>query len=191
MKVYNAYTDQELIALLKTDDRLAFAELFERYHALLLSFAAKRTDSMDEAEDAVQEVFIRVWNHRKAISQVLQTRNYLHRAVINQVLNQFRSVQVKEQHIKSFQHYIDTHGDATDYLVREKILQEIIEKEIDSLPPKMAEVFRLRKDQQLSNKEIAEQLGISVQTVETHMKRALKILRTRFAIILYLFKLIS
>ncbi|MNY29917.1 RNA polymerase sigma factor [compost metagenome] len=55
----------------------------------------------------------------------------------------------------------------------------------------MAEVFRLRNNQQLSNREIAEQLGLSEQTVETHMKRALKILRTRFAIALYLFNLLS
>jgi RNA polymerase sigma-70 factor (family 1) len=176
MTAYSTHTDQELTALLKQGDKTAFAELFDRYHALLLSFALKRTGSIDEAEDAVQEVFIRIWNHHEVLNLVGNTRSYLHRAVINQVLNQFRHMQAKEEHIESFQRYIDVQSDTTDYLVREHVLQEIIEKEIDALPPKMAEVFRLRNQQQLSNREIAEQLGLSEQTVETHMKRALKIL---------------
>jgi len=189
MTAYSAYTDQELMASLKQGDRVAFTELFGRYNSLLLSFAAKKTGSLDDAEDAVQEVFIRLWNCREELEILGNARAYLHRAVVNQVLNQYKKERVKSEHVASFQVFLNTHTDTTDYKAREAILNEIIEREINSLPGKMAEVFRLRRDQQLSNREIAEQLGISEQTVETHIKRALKVLRSRLAIAIFLMQL--
>ncbi|WP_233260621.1 sigma-70 family RNA polymerase sigma factor [Pedobacter sp. HMWF019] len=74
----------------------------------------------------------------------------------------------------------------TDYPIREKQLQFVIDREIAGLPEKMREVFLMSRVSNLSHKEIAAQLGISEQTVSTQIKRALKILRSRLGLMLYL-----
>lgn len=186
MRLYSTLSDAELLVLLKSGDHAAFKEIFDRYNTLLVNFAAKRSNGIEEAEDVVQEIFLHIWNHSKEFAVEGSLRNYLHRAVVNRLLNLLKHQNVQEAYIQSFQNYLDDGVNETDFRVRERVIHEIIEKEINALPPKMRQVFQLRNYKYMSNKEIAQNLGISEQTVETHIKKALKILRTKLGLAVYL-----
>lgn len=178
--------DQELFALLKEGNEKAFADIFNRYQAPLFDFAYKRIRDKDEAKDIVQEIFVRLWNNRADLQIRTSLRSYLYRSVLNRVLNILSHQVIKEEYVNSLQQMIEANTQAADYHIRETDMEKLIEAEIAALPPKMREVFEMRKRKYLSNKEIAGKLGISEQTVETHMKRALRVLRVRLGVSMFL-----
>ncbi|WP_285054515.1 RNA polymerase sigma factor [Pedobacter ginsengisoli] len=186
MAGYNAYIDQELIVLLKQGDHAAFTEIFNRYDRLLFIYAYKKLKDKEAAKDIVQDVFIVLWSARQNWEMKGSLVSYLYAAVRNKALNVFRDKAIGDKYLASLGDFINNGAATTDHLVREKEISSLIEQEISALPEKMRLVFTLRKHHFMSNKEIAEQLDISEQTVETHMKRALKTLRLRLGLVLYL-----
>jgi RNA polymerase sigma-70 factor (ECF subfamily) len=178
--------DQRLCALLKEGDEKAFASIFNRYQAPLFDFAYKRIRDKDEAKDIVQEIFVRLWNNREELQIKNSLRAYLYRCALNGVLNKVSRQVVREEYVSSLQQMIEGHTREADYHIREADMERLINAEIAALPPKMREVFEMRKTEYLSNKEIAGRMGISEQTVETHMKRALRALRMRLSAIVFL-----
>ena len=178
MTGYSSYTDQELVALLKQGDDAAFEEVFVRYEPLLLNFIYKKINDREGAKDILQDVFVQLWNYRAGL-EVVSLGSYLFTIVLNKIRDSYKHQVMHEGHIAKLQQMIEEWGDGADHLIREKDIARLIDQEIAALPEKMREVFLLRKDAFMSNKEIADKLGISEQTVETHMKRALKTLRGR------------
>ncbi len=174
--------DPELCDLLKEGNENAFAEIFRRYQAPLFDFAYKRIRDKDEAKDIVQEIFVKLWNNRTEVQIKTSLRSYLYRCVLNGVLNILNRQVIREEYVCSLQQMIEEHTQEADYHIRETDMERLINTEIAALPPKMREVFELRKKEYLSNREIAGKLGISEQTVETHMKRALRVLRMRLGV---------
>ncbi len=181
MALYSSLSDQGLLELLKSGEEGAFRELFDRYDRLLFIYAYKKLQDHEEAKDVVQEVFIGLWNNRETLELTGILASYLYTSVRNRALNLFRGKIVSNKYLASLQHFMD-HTETTDHLIRERDIEALIEKEIALLPSKMREVFNLRRKEYLSNKEIAEKLEISEQTVATHIKRALKVLRSRLGI---------
>lgn len=190
MSSYSQHTDQQLAALLKAGDHAAFTEVYQRYAALVINFTAKRLHDLPAAEDIVQEVFVKLWDNRDTFELKANLSSYLHRAALNRMLNYLKHEGTKEVHLDSLRSFIAAGVEGTDHRARASNLEQIIQHEIDRLPPKTKEVFELRRNQQLSNREIAETLTISEQTVETHMKKALKHLRAKLGLLLYVFFLL-
>ena len=172
--------------MLSAGSHAAFGEIFNRYDRLLYIYAYKKLEDKDEAKDLVQEVFTALWDHREKIDIKESLSSYLYTALRNKALNLFRDRNINARYLSSLAGFMSMTIETTDHLAREANINAIIEKEIDSLPEKMREVFRLRRNECLSNKEIALRLGISEQTVATHIKRALKTLRVKLGLILYL-----
>nr|WP_068888778.1 RNA polymerase sigma-70 factor [Pedobacter panaciterrae] len=179
-------SDQDLLLIFQSGDRAAYKEIFDRYDKLLFLYAYRKLQNTDDAQDVVQEVFINLWNNREHLKINTSLSNYLYGAVRNRALNVFRDKSIDDKCIASLQLLIDTETATTDYLIRSKDITLLIEKEISLLPPKMREVFELRRNAYLSNREIAEYLHISEHTVATHIKKALKVLRLRLGIIAYI-----
>lgn len=187
---YKRCTDQELISLIKLGDEQSFEEVFNRYSSLLYSYAYKKLHNRDEAKDIVQDLFIKLWNARVVFEVKTSLKSYLYRSVLNSIINKVKHDLVKEEYVNSLQHLIDQSAEESDYKIREKDIQKLVDLEIAALPRKMREVFMMRRKEFLSNKEVAEKLELSEQTVETHMKRALKVLRKRLAKLSYLLSLL-
>src|SRR5690606_4001178 len=99
--------------------------------------------------------------------------------VRNRVVNYQIKNNRDSQFIQAFTQHISNYQNSTDFLVREKMLTELIEKELEYLPPRMRAVFNLSRKEGLSHKEIAEQLQISEQSVRSHIKNSLRVLRLR------------
>lgn len=192
MDAVKTLSDAELVDLLKSGDQLAYTEIYDRYILILLNHAYNKTRDREEAKDIVHEVFTTLWARRENFNCQSNLSGYLYAAVRNNILNQVVHNDVKGKYLASIAQFINYNNSQviTDHLVREHQLSSIIEKEIAELPPKMREVFELSRKQHFSHKQIAEKLEISEQTVSKHVTNALRILRVRLGIFIYLVWLI-
>lgn len=184
---YETISDNELAELLRSGDRAAFTEIYNRYKWLLHTHAYKWMQDREEAKDIIHELFAALWTKREQLSFPDNLSAYLYTAVRNRIFNVISHQKVASQYLSSLQSFIDEEQAAADHLVREKQMTLLIEKEIAALPAKMRAVFELSRKEQLSHKEIAEQLTISEQTVRKHVQHALKILRIKLGLVVFLF----
>ncbi|MBB6499962.1 RNA polymerase sigma factor [Pedobacter cryoconitis] len=185
MPDYNAYSDIELTDLLKAGKHDAYAEIYNRYIFVLLNHAHHKLRDREEAKDVVHEVFAMLWSKRKDL-QINNLSAYLYTSVRNIILNQFVHKTVQDKYLVSITQFAKQGTLITDHLVREHQLSELIEKEIAALPPKMRRVFELNRKKHLSHREISSVLDISEQTVSKHITNALRILRTKLGVYIYL-----
>lgn len=173
------YTDDVLLKRMSNDDQEAFSLLYRRYWEDLFITAVKALRGQQEAEDVVQDVFLSIWNRRKELR-------------IEGPLDAYLQVSVRYKAI----HYIEKNITRRDYLamltdaavnilpasievkLQLKEVQQTIYNTVAQMPPKMQEVYRLSRQQHLTHKEIARQLGISVETVKKHIQHAMQLIKT-------------
>ncbi|PPL02870.1 RNA polymerase sigma factor [Parapedobacter indicus] len=187
MPEYAAHTDETLLPLLQKGDREAYTEIYNRYHGLLYVFAYNRLKNREEAKDIIHELFLKLWRDRAFLQITGRLSVYLYTAVRNRIINSITHQQIANRYIDSFLSYIEAvDSQSADYLARHNDLQAFIEKEIASLQPRMREVFELSRHTNLSRKEIAEKLGVSEETVKSHMHNALKVLKARLGNLFFL-----
>ena len=164
MKEFN---DRLLLELLKKDDEKVFSHLFESYYVPLCRYARLILKSEQPAEEVVMNVFIYIWENRTRIEIKSSLCAYLFRSVRNRCINYLRdnapSVYLSDEENR-------------DMEVEE--LNRFIEEAILSLPDKCRDVFLKSRNEEMSNREIAEQLNISVKTVEAQITKALKAIRS-------------
>lgn len=188
---YSKYIDQELTEFLRDGDRMAYTEIYRRYDRLLYLFAYKRLGNREEVKDIVHEVFLSLWLNHEQVNLTYSLSTYLHSAVRNKIIDLIARKQVSSRYINTFNNFVQSGQNTTDHLVRHNELLALIEKEIEGLPPKMRAVFDLSRKSNYSRKEIAEELGLSEQTVKSHMQHALKILKVKFGSLFVLVFLID
>ncbi|WP_317042792.1 RNA polymerase sigma-70 factor [Pedobacter caeni] len=176
----------ELTVLLKEGDAAAYTIIYNRYFNELYVHAYSRLRDKEEAQDVVHELFATLWNKRAELIFKSSLPAYLYTAVRNKILDVIAHQQVESRYVSSLQHFLQEGYCVTDHQVRERQLAALIDKGISDLPPKMREIFELSRKQAMSHKEIAEQLNLSEQTVRTQVKNALKILRLKLGMMLFL-----
>lgn len=187
---YKNNSDQDLLTLLKEGDHQAYTELYNRYSGLLYAHVLRRLNDREEAKDIIHELFTYLWVNRSIIEIQGQLSGYLYTSVRNRVIKVVSHKVVASKYIDIQQ--LKNHCNfSSDYLIRENQLKDIIEKEINSLPPRMQEVFILSRRGYLTHKEIACELNISELTVKKQVTNALKLLRTRLDLFVKLFFLIT
>lgn len=191
MSIYNESTDQELAALVTQGNRLAFAEVYDRYKGVLFVHAYKRLNNQEEAEDVIHDLFATLWNKRDELNINSQLSGYLYTSVRNRIFKMISRKKIESEYMASLDTTVDQSNFITDHKVRESELARLIEKEIDALPSKMREIFILSRQHNLNHKQIAEKLGISEQTVSKQITNALKILRMRLGLIIYFLYLLK
>ena len=185
MEDYSKYSDTELAELFRADDDAAFKEIYQRYDKLLYIFAVRKLGDEEEAMDVVQDVFTWVLANRQSFALKTSLSSYLYKSVLNKIFDIFRHQQTIKKYIAEGNHYIDVDSRETDYLIREKDITDMINREIASMPPRMRETYELKHKHRLTPKEIAEQMGISEHTVNVQLQRGLKHLKDKLGIIIY------
>ena len=184
---YNmSYPDGELIELLRGGDEAAFTDLYRRYWERLYVIASHTLGSQ-EAEEAVHDVFLRIWKMRDTIIIRESLQQYLAAAIKYEVIDRLRKQARRRQLSNRFEQGTVVSSDPTGEFMREKELIAELETTIRALPEKCQIVFRLSRAQGYSHREIAKKLGLSENTVESHMRRALHTLRHHFQRLLLLF----
>lgn len=187
MTDYQSFTDQELTALLKNGDHSAFTEIYHRYKRLLYTHAYQRLRDEAEVDDIIHELFATLWLKRDSIQFNTNLSGYLYTAVRNRILDYVAHQKVAATYRSSFAGFLNQSENFTDFLLREKQLSALIDKEIAALPIKMRAVFELSRRENLSHEEIATRLGITKKTVKSQVNNALKILRSRLSVIAWIF----
>lgn len=180
----NSEADELLLEQLRQGDRLAFEALYNRYWEDMLGIAYRVFPDRELCMDILQDVFVRLWTHREFLA-VRHLRNYLVTAVKYQVANHLRREKVNAKYL---QHSSSEETYRLDSTVEVKEMQALIQHFATQLPQRCGEVFYLSRVRFKSNREIAEELGISEKTVEMHLTTALKRLRMqldRYAFLLF------
>ena len=158
-----------------------YRHLFETYYGSLVNFACRYAHDPEEAEDIVQNVFVAMWNGRVRFENGVKMRNYLYRATIHGVYNVERHRRVCESGMA----VLSQHQAQDDTLLQEAIQEHelwcrVVEA-VDELPERCREICRMT----LAGKkpsQIAEELGLSVETVKKQKKIAIQKLKDRFGI---------
>ncbi|SFF38237.1 RNA polymerase sigma-70 factor [Sunxiuqinia elliptica] len=172
----NRYQDKDLVVQLKSNSSSAFQALFEKYSQRIYRFSLGYLKSTQEAEEIVQDVFLRVWKAREELLVERSFESYLFTIAKNTILNTIR----KANYEKAYLEYSSLHSNKNSLLDEEldfKELDRIYRRAIEKLPARRKEVYRLSRDNGLSNREIANELGISVKTVENQMTAALSAIK--------------
>jgi RNA polymerase sigma-70 factor (ECF subfamily) len=177
MKVKN-YEEQFIFERMVAGDKEAFRFFFEEYYTDLCNLINFYIHNSAVAEEIAQDIYVQFWEKKENIEIAVSVKSYLLKASKNKSLNYLRNEKNK---LNIHEKLAEIAENSYDELPEEGLdvnwLHNLIQRGIDSLSPKCREVFILAKEQNLSYKEIADQLGISVKTVENQMGKALKKLR--------------
>lgn len=153
-----------------------FEVVFKTYYNSLCNYAFTFVKSTDLSEDIVQETFVRIWEDRPELIPSDGFRYYLFTAVRNNCISHLR--RKKHQRVEwKEEDFVDPAAVFLKETEGETDRMSILDKAIGSLPPKCREVFLLSRISNMTYKEIAQSLGISVKTVENQLGKALKIMR--------------
>jgi RNA polymerase sigma-70 factor (ECF subfamily) len=173
---YHLLSDSELFSLSRHENAEAFEVLYTRYWPALTDTASRKLQSRQKAEDIAQEILISLYNKRSALEFTSSLSAYLKQALKFKISNEFRSMAVRSAYTKNLFFNDFCKNDFAERL-EAKELRSKIECVLQQLPEKCRQAFYLSRNENMSNKEIAEEMNISVSTVEKHIGKALRVLR--------------
>ena len=161
---------------LKNRNESAMAFIFNKYYRDLCFYSNKIIRDFEISRDIVQEVFIKLWDESNKLPDSLEIKSYLYACVKNSSLNYIKKEASKDKYKAKILELLNSHvSNSTE--VEYKELVQAVENTINSLPDSMYKIFDLSRNEGLKNREIAEELGISIKTVESNITKALKIFR--------------
>jgi len=169
--------DQHLLRALKNGQESALDQLFRLYYAYLCRAVYKILPDKHIAEDIVQEVFYELWRKRDRLQIKQSISAYLRRAAINKTLNHIRSRKTPVDDETFLPINLTNKTASAQQNLQADELEELINEAIDLLPERCRLIFTLSRHEEMSNKEIATHLGLSIKTVENQMTKALKLLK--------------
>lgn len=174
---------QELILIkqIKKGSKIAFDSLYHAYFTKLFGFALKLTHSREDAEEVVQEVFIKIWELRDELDENKNFASLLFIMARHKIYNKAR----RRVHEFAYQHYYQQTHQQAIALVEQQIdyleTKQYLDKAIELLPAKRKEIFIMSRMEGLSNKEIAKKLNTSTSNIENNINKALKTLKSYLA----------
>lgn len=179
--------EQLLVERVRFGDPLAFELIFRRYYHAMCGVAENILHSRSGAEDVVQDVFLSIWTSREHWRVRTSLDAYLRQAARNTALSQTRRTgaarSVSLDHLvrggsEDSSSALADAAPSAEQTVQAEDTAALVASIERTLPPRVSEVYRLSRKEGLSNRGIAEQLGISIKTVELHITRALTAFRS-------------
>lgn len=170
--------DSELVRALQDGDEHAFREIYDRYHKPLYGLALNYLKSEERAEDAVHDIFVKLWNHRKQLEEKGNLKGFLFTSGKNHVLNMIRDRKREAQKNENYAALKPVKKNEIAKKLTLKNYQEVFEQGLEELPEGKKEIFNLKMRESISNKEIARKLDISVNTVKSQYYKASKFIKS-------------
>ena len=168
-------------ALLHQYDDKAFEQMFKAHYKELHSYANVMLRDEDTAEEIVQSMFLKFWEKRELLNVQTSIKAYLYKCVYNDSLNYLKHQKVKTKYQDFATYTMNDHHEAASSRVELTELQFKLQEALNELPEHCRTIFQMSRFEELKYREIAEQLDLSIKTVENQMGKALKILRLKLA----------
>lgn len=187
-KINETLDDADLFLFIQEGNKQAFTVVYQRYHKMLYILAYKYLKDQSMAEDAVQHVYIKLWENHKDLQVNISLRNYLYTMTRNYVINQIRNYNNSIAHNYAIYQAESKYEDNLLETIEKKELFDAFYQAIELLPEQKKMVCRMKMEEKLSNQDIADRMNISINTVKTHYAQAIKILRAdlrKFILILF------
>ena len=178
----NNENEKELLQKLAEGDKFSFGILFNIYHQRLFHFALHYLGDDEAAKDVVQDVYTIVWESHEKFVEVTNLSSWLFTTTKNQCLKKIDHLKVRQKHSDILKYrQLGVAMSALSELDTSPItfneINNIITKTLDSLSPQARRIFELSRFENKKNREIADELGISIKTVEAKMTSTLKVFR--------------
>ncbi|MCK0147663.1 RNA polymerase sigma-70 factor [Arenibacter sp. F26102] len=174
----NFNDNDALVENLIIGNEKAYMFLLDTYHRRLNAYALTLVNDQAQAQDIVQNVFLRTWKSRKKLKKQFSIQSFLYKSVYNEFINNY---QKNKAMMLLQQKYIESLGEVaeeSDENILERLIT-VVNSEIKNLPPKCQRIFILSKKEGLTNIEISEHLNVSIKTVEAQITKAFGILREK------------
>lgn len=170
--------DHGLVQLLQKGNVAAFDSLFEVYSPKLYGFALKYLKNATNAEELVQEVFVKVWENHNALKSDLSFKSYLFTIALNHIRKHFNKKATSLRYLQSLQQEAEfTESQAVQDDDYESVLKQI-NLILEQIPPRRREIFIKSKLEGKSSKEVAAELNITAGTVDNQISEALRFIRS-------------
>lgn len=174
--------EQHLLSALRFGNEAALRQIFDRHYPLLLTDIYRLIPDESTCQDLAQELFVELWNKRESLDIHSSLRAYLRRAAVNKSLNYLKAKRrFSFDDSDELTQLPDPSSNDIQHREQQESLEDALHSAIETLPEKCRVVFNLSRFEQLSHREIAEKLGISVKTIENQITKAMKILREALA----------
>ena len=170
-------SDETLTYLVKTGIKDAFRELFERYAPRIYCFALKYFKNEQDAEEVVQDVFLKIWEKREMLDKSKNIRSFVFTVAVNTIYDSVRRKNIENSYKDFAKNNFDYQAESTWHEVIVNEMYARVEESVQTLPDQQRKVFILSKQKGLSNQEISQKLNISKRTVENQLYRALLYLK--------------
>jgi len=183
---YSRCTDTELTDALTAGDQFAYTEIYNRYWAILYQHAFTMLGDGDAARDVVQDIFTDLWIRASTVQITSSLKAYLYTMARFKVIDIIRRDVRQERHLQSWMNFSERLVEAPDERVVFNEFMERLDAEVNRLPKRMQEIFKMSRFEGKSNKEIAEETGISHESVKKTIHRVLVKLKSKLLILFFM-----
>ncbi len=177
MTKIDEHIDERLIARFRKGDMDAFRKIYESHSKSLYRFAFSYLKDSFEAEEIVQDVFLKVWEKREEVDEQKSFTSYLYRITVNKVFNELKHRVVKKKYEQHALKFDQITGETPESSIQFQELNTKLEQLLSKLPEQQRNIFIMSCWKGFSNVEIADNLNISIRTVENQIYRAAKFVK--------------
>ncbi len=177
MKKLFPESDTSLLKAIASGDEFAFRQFYDHWSGRIHAFAFKLSNSEELADELLQEVFIRIWQHRQKLADVENAQAYLFQMARNQTFTLLKQIAREEQVLNDYAAGLSELDNGTQSKLEVSEYHALLTKAMEQLSPKQQEVYTLCQLEGLSYQQAADQLGLSPLTIKTHMQQAIKAVR--------------
>lgn len=177
MLAANRLPEQGLLQQVAEGNEMAFRQIFDAYHHVLGAHVFRLTDSMETAEEVVQDVFIKMWDNREALKDVRNFKAYLFVVSRNQALNALKKSLREQKHHQKWQteQQLSESPDNHEPVINH---YNLLDQAISQLPPQQQKVYLMSRHERLKYAEIAIKMDLSRETVKKYLQLAVAFIST-------------
>ena len=173
--------DSDILLAIRQGNERVYETVFRKYYQTLCNYACGILKDIDDAEEVVQSIFLKLWEQREVIEINVSLKSYLYRAVHNTCMNRLKHLKIQDSYRQYVGKYLeDTFDSATDMMSKNE-LQNRISQALEKLPEQCRIIFKMSRFEELKYQEIADKLGLSIKTIENQIGKALRIMRTELS----------
>lgn len=180
LKHFENISDSELARKIKSGEKNAYQELFERYAPRIYQFSLSYLKNKSDSEELVQDVFLKIWEKRETLDQSKNIKAFIFKIAVNTIYDFIRRKNIESAYKEFAGSNFESQHDSTWHQVIFDEMVDNLDVLVGQMPQERQKIFRLSREDGLTNEEIALKLNLSIRTVENQLYRAISFLKKHF-----------